>query len=243
MAIQGILRHALNTTTRMWTPILETWQLNSNLNVEDILGYPTCGDGIRQVVDTVINEEVFTLQVNIRSIDKLSLGLLLDSTLATSTNFTIPRTICNSIPSGGGTVTVTGLTLDQQVQVTTQSATDPKQLLQQASGTGAAPGRFEVSANTITFDAAEGGESIVIRYLETIASGETYGLSDGQQIGEVAFAGEILGTRFDQNPRIYFPRCVRTSGIGIGQGQSSQQQYRLNLPNTGYRIPLAVYLP
>ncbi|NJM56245.1 MAG: hypothetical protein HC857_00585 [Synechococcales cyanobacterium RU_4_20] len=241
MTLAGIMKHMLFDPQIGWTPKLETFKLESDLDSEDIQGYPACGTGIAQVVNTVQKSETFTLTLSNADFDFIDFERLTGQKITDSTNIVLPQFSCHIIPNAAPyEISIAGLTSDQSLQITTQGV-DAQHLLQQPEATATIePGKFEVSAGKITFNAAQAGKQIGVNRFTTVAAAKTIGITNSP-IGAVSFRGSILAPNAQNGVNeIYIPRATRSSGVSFGLGEASETQYKLNLTG-GYTLPFVLW--
>jgi hypothetical protein len=196
-------------------------QVSSDLNTQDINGYPfSNSSGTLQIVDSYGELEIYNVSITTASYDKLELQRVLDQYTSIEGSISLPEAR-EFVIGAGGVVTVTGLILDQAVGAFIQSDTAPVQSSQITTGVPTAAQHI-VTANTVTFNSAQIGKTVVIQYTKAFTSVETLGAQD-LPIGNMLFFGRVIGTRFAIAPRLFIPKMVRRSGINLGAGDTTTE--------------------
>lgn len=207
----------------------------------EAIGFPF-DPGPAQVVDSANGRETYTGSLTLQSIDKLDLGLILNTQLATTT-ISLPEPTKITVPSTSPyTVTVTGLTLDQSVQAQVLSEKSPMYLTQATYDAGTpATGTFEVAADTLHFHADQAGDTVAINYLKTYADVEIYGGNTASlEYTDMAFYGMMLGTRTDL--RIYIKKMTMIGNFELafaGEASEIEMGFKLVKPEDWNR-PYAI---
>jgi hypothetical protein len=176
-----------------------------------------------QKLDSAVQSEDWTLKLTQESFDKLDLQLILDQREATIASIQLPGETTNvTVPSTAPyTVTVNGLTADQNVKSTVVSDTAPLYLNQVTGSATVTAGTFKVTANTITFDAAQAKETVALYYLETKTNIEIVGATAAPaSYGYCAFKGIVKGSRTTQH--VWFPRVAYTRDFEQAYGDKSE---------------------
>lgn len=176
-----------------------------------------------QELDSASQKSEWTLKITQESIDELDLQFVLDQREATASSIVLPGSTTKVVvPSSSPyEVTVTGLTVDQEVKATVVSDTDPKYLEQVASAGSPATGQFEVTANKIAFHADQAGKTVAIYYLETLTSQLVIGGNTAiASYGVCSFKGIIKGTRTTKH--FYLPRISYLGDFELQVGDKSE---------------------
>ncbi|MEO1523664.1 MAG: hypothetical protein AAFU78_23195, partial [Cyanobacteria bacterium J06633_2] len=135
------------------------------------------------------------------------MSILLNTQFEAASSEPIPIPFQTTISSDAATVT--GLTEDQNVMVSVTTEGKQQFLTQIAAAGVPAAGEYEVTANTITFNASEfaDGTQITGVYLSTVSTGTVIGgQTTSSSYGNIAFYGKLLNTEFTGNPSIYIPQ-------------------------------------
>lgn len=209
-------------------------QFQVDVQNRDVDGYPYENpDGVMQIVDSFINRETFNCQVSTASFDKTEMARVFDQDIV-KRNVLLPHSEKKTISASPAQIAVTGLAANQEVGVFLPSDTEPKSLTQSTS-TPASADEFQVTSNTIVFDDANAGKEAIINYFKSYTNVETIGV-ESSPIGDVGFAGRLIGPRFTTGPLFYIPRMSRISGFTFG-GDTAQISYRAVL-QTGFAKPI-----
>jgi hypothetical protein len=176
-----------------------------------------------QKLDSAVQSEDWTLKLTQESFDKLDLQLILDQREATIASIQLPGEMTKiTVPDTAPyTVTVTGLTADQNVKVSITSDTDPLYLTQVTGATSVSTGTFKVSADTITFHADQKNSVGALYYLETKTNIKIVGATAAPaSYGYCAFKGIVKGTRTKQH--VWFPKVGYTRDFEQTYGDKSE---------------------
>lgn len=179
--------------------------------------------GAIQKLDSAVQSEDWTLKLTQESFDKLDMQLILDQREATIASIQLPGENTKvTVPSSSAyTVTVTGLTADQDVKASVVSDTDPLYLTQVTGSTSLTAGTFKVSSDTITFHSAQAGAVVALYYLETKTNIKIVGATAAPaSYGYCAFKGIVKGTRTKQH--VWFPKVSYTRDFEQAYGDKSE---------------------
>lgn len=248
MAIGGFVKQVMIGTDGVanFVDRLLSFSLTLDYSVREAEGYPYIGDGTLQVVDTIGQRETYTLKTETQSFDRVVMARLFGQKLATTSSVSLPFTTSGTVPAVSTfTIALNPLTVDQVCQVSVINDSAPLQLTQLANASvgSIASGQFCVGSNVITFHSSQASASVVITTMRTFASQIGIGYEANQATPDLAFYGELVGTRFGATrPKIYIPKCQRLSGfeLGIGSDTSATNEYRATLP-TGYAKPYYIW--
>ena len=242
MAIEGLRRGAVfsDTSDVIFAPRFDTFSLSSDLDVTDVNGFSFDGDGRLQIVDTTKGVETYSLTLSNASFDSQDWSRLLEQKIS-STTFTAPTTLEDVVPATPFQVTVTGLTVDQPVQIIFDNDTENAEQGTQVTVAPAAAGEYQVTANTITFFSADESRRVSGVYKESQTGKKSIGADTSQsQITGMEFYGIITSPRRLSGWEMYCPSIVRTGGISASPGESSPVEYRpVKVP--GYALPVIIY--
>lgn len=209
--------------------------VQSDLQSNTIQGYPFANpSGLLQDVDSYATSETYTATMQTASVDIPELQRTLDQLTTTEATIVLPE-VKEYTANGTGVVTVTGLVANQQCGVFFQDDQNAKVLTQVASAPTA--DQFSVTANTITLNAARANQKVVISAFKSFSTVQALGVQD-VPLGDLAFVGRLIGTRFATAPLMYIPRMTRISGINLG-GDNISTQYKCVL-KAGFAKPLVL---
>lgn len=196
-----------------------------------------------QKLDSGIQRSDWSLKLTQESFDLLDEQLILDQKASAIASIQLPGSQTKlTVPSASPyTVTINGLTVDQEFYATVASDTNPVYLTQITGATAIAPGSFKVTANTVTFDAAQAGQTIAAYYLETKTSTViTGGTAAPASFGYCAFKGIIKGTRATRH--VWFPRVAYTGDFEQSFGDKSEVSLEYDiLTPAGWGQPYAFW--
>ena len=165
MAISGLGRLLFANDDVVYYGRLNTFQFTDDKSIAEVLGYPFV-PGPLQTVDTRTTKDSYKLTVGTGSFDRNDFQFIFDEIAQTSATVTLPEATIGTIPSVSTyTITVTGLTIDQVVQVSSIDIGTETFFTQVANTATPTAGEFKVTANTLTFAAADAGKQVVIHYL------------------------------------------------------------------------------
>ncbi|HEY9618199.1 MAG TPA: hypothetical protein V6C64_15235 [Microcoleaceae cyanobacterium] len=204
-------------------------------------GFPI-DPGPIQVLDSEVTKEEWALKISQESFDELDLQFVLDQQESTIATIQLPgETTKVTVPATAPyTVTVTGLIANQDVKATVVSDTDPRYLTQVNSAPDAAK-EFQITANTVTFNSTEAGETVALYYLETKEDIEIIGADAAPATyGVCAFKGIIKGTRTQKH--VWFPRVRYTRDFEQGFGDKSEVSMEFDiLTPSAWNVPYAFW--
>lgn len=213
---------------------LSQLQFSVDVQNRDVDGYPFDNpDGLLQIVDSFITRETFDVQVTTGSFDKLVMQRVFDQ-LAQSSNVTLPHSEKKVVGVSPAEISITGLVADQQVGVFIESDTNPIALTQTTSAPATA-NEFQVATDKIVFEASRAGASVIVNYHKAYTAIESLGVTNNP-VGEIGFAGRLIGPRFAVGPLFYIPKMSRISGFQFG-GENSQITYRATA-KAGFAKPI-----
>jgi len=149
------------------------FSIAQEITTETILAYPDSGVNTLQTLETITTETTYTLNVETGSFQDATFPLIFNQRASTQSNVVTLVQKVVTVPSGSPyTVTESGLTVDQDVTAVLLSTSSPGDVYldQSPSVDTPDPGEFEVTANTLTFNAAQAGASVSIAYEKTESS-------------------------------------------------------------------------
>lgn len=209
--------------------------------------YPSFDTGPLQDVDVISTERNVSLTIQIESIDTMDWVLILNRNLNTA-NIVVPEFKSVTVPATAPyTVTETGLTVDQTVFATVATSVAPGNLsltqIDFADVSAIGAGEFAVSGNTLTFAAAQAGQTVGIAYDVTKTAQAHFGGATFNQLGNLVFTMAIRSTR-QSAPLIFtFREIRREGGISISAGTDPYElTYRALLP-AGQAEVFTAYFP
>lgn len=169
------------------------------------------------------------LNVSTKTVDDYTFDWMIMNERKQSTpSIIVPNTVAATIV--GGSVTVAGLTLDQQIGATILITAKPGKipLTQQASGTGVTATTFEVSVGQVDFDATYEGRQVLIFYYETVTNQEGYGGNRSlSRFDDVEFAMKVCGDKMSDK-RFWFPKCTSNTGLNLDlQAEEYEREYNV----------------
>lgn len=215
---------------------------------ETAQAYPSFDTGPLQDVDVISTERTVTLTIQIESIDTMDWSLILNRNSNTA-NITVPAFKSVTVPSVAPyEATVTGLTSDQVVYATVARSAAPGNLslsqIPAADILDVAAGEFVVTANTLTFNAAQAGQVIGIFYDELLTAQQHFGGATANPLGNLRFIMAIRSTR-QSTPLIFsFKEIRREGGISISAGTDPYElTYRALLPAGDAEVFTARFAP
>lgn len=225
-----------------------TFSWNEELETQESEGYPVNDVGLLQKTDLVAIRSTITVTVGTQSLDEMDFSrMIIDQDWGTIASLVVPVLKSGTIPSSPPyTITETGLTEDQDVEITTLSDTAPgKVSLTQiaAAGTPAA-GQFEVTANTMTFHNGLAGKQIVYFYKKTQTNIQSLGGTlSSSYLGEVEILGKVRTTR-SSIMNVWFPRCQSLTGTSLDiTADAAQREYRATIPTSlGFNRPYLIWV-
>lgn len=184
-------------------------------------------------LDVADKDSEFTCTMGTQILDDEAIQwILFNNRVQTSASIELPRWASGTI--AGGTLTVTGLALDQpNVSVVILSTQSPgnRSLTFQASGGVIDATNFEVTANTITVDATYNGSVAVVYYRTTETNIEVIGGNtpyDPYQGVELFM--KICSTR-TPDKRLWIPRATSLNGVNLDPGADEfSREFRCLLP-------------
>jgi hypothetical protein len=219
---------------------LAGFSLAETLETVDAEGYPVNDISPLQILDTVTTKSTWELTANIQAADKLDINeWVFGQKEGTISSIAVPVTGSGIVTSG--VITVTGLTVDQVVDVTVLSDTSPgKTVLTQIASAGTpSAGEYEVTSNTITFNAAQEGLAVSYYYLKTETSLQSIGGTNTlNPVEEFEMMGKFNTTR-TQTINIWLPKCKFSSGttFAVG-GDSFERTMKVLVPTgLGWKVP------
>ena len=171
------------------------------------------------------------------------LEFILNTQAETASSFEIPVPFQTTISSN--TATVSGLTVDQNVIVNVTTEGSQQFLSQIASAGTPAADEYDVTADTITFNASQftDGTQVTGVYFETVSAGKLIGgNSTSTAYGNISFYGELLNTEYTNPVRFYIKQMSINTGFDLGllgqAGDDIEVPVTLTTP-TGWNRPYA----
>lgn len=227
----------------LYPMLASAFELTEEVEEKTSEGFPSNDLGILQTTDTVIMKSNWKVKLGLQSFDEMDISRqIYNNGVGTIASIKVPQIASAVIPSTGPyTVAVTGLTLDQQVDVTLLRDQDPGKLyLTQVPSAGTpASGEYEVGANTITFHADQAGGSIVYYYEKTLTSLAGIGGTNAYApVEEVEILAKYKTTRTGVR-NIWLPRCRTISGGNFSvTADSVEREFRASVPlGLGFKVP------
>lgn len=240
MLIQGLAKYGVTNDQSIWPLNGDQFQLSDDFSSEDVTGWPFCGDGSLQIVDTIDGVTKYTLQLGNTSGDILDLSRLVEQEISETASLSLPKPVCLKVPDASPyEVSVTGLMADQLAKATVLDD-DGNVQLEQAN---AAPstGEFQVDTDKIVFNADVAGKSIAGVYFETLTNFKTIGREAGKRLKNLGFIGKVIGPRVPDDLHIYVPLMRRASGVGLGSGTTQKTIDYTCILTSGYALPFLFY--
>jgi len=188
-----------------------TFSFAEELETQESEGYPVNDVGLLQKTDLVAIRSTITVTVATQSLDEMDFSrMVIDQDWNTISSIITPVLTPGTVPAPSGpyTITVAGLTEDQEVEITTLSDSAPGKVSLVQVAASATPGanEFKVTADTLTFHSGLAGKQIVIFYKKTQSSLKSLGgTSSSSYLGEIEIIGKIRTTR-SNIMNIWFPR-------------------------------------
>jgi len=216
----------VDTTGKLWLGRPSGIDMAADLKTREVPGYPHNNPtGLMQIVDAAVIQETFNCVIDTGSFDKYEIARVFDQQIALTSSISLPVTQTVVVPASAPyQVTIAGLVANQQLGAFAESTTDSLQLVQTTT-TSPPAGRYKVNADTVLFNAAQAGRSVVVQYFKAYTDVETLGVEPTVELGELIFFGRLIGPRFTVGPLFYIPRLVRFSGFSSG-GETTKVTYR-----------------
>jgi hypothetical protein len=216
--------------------------LEASATKEEASGFPFGAVGTLQTLDSAAGKTSWVLSMKQSSIDTTALEFILNQKRQAIASMVVP-TSQDYVVTTGATLTVTGLTADQPVNITVLTDSGNSFLKQVIGSATPAAGEFKVTANTITFHTSLATGSVLgLYYTETKTNLQAIGGSAPiAQFGNMSCTFVIGGTRMD-NQRFWMPRVAHDGNIKIGLGVSGEQEIKFDCSvPTGFNLPYMVY--
>ncbi len=228
---------------KLYAPRANSFTLTLENTQQEAKAWSSGSCGPAQTVDKVTSDSTWTLRVGTSSFDKLDISFMMDEIISTSPTAVFPQVQTAVVPADL-TLTVTGLVANQDVAISVDDWSVATRLLTQVTGAAPGPNEFAVTADTITFNAAESGKPIVFIYDKTYTSSETIGLETNfSRWGSVCFTGVACGPRFPQAMQIFVPSLTRTGNFDFSLSGGNETTVELEFTPTviaPYRKPVLV---
>lgn len=200
--------------------------LSSELDTEDILAFPTGGSAAElQILETITNSTTWTASVQTGSVQKDTFQLIFRRRFLTPGGaLSLPFKDTVAVPAAPGpyTVDVTGkgYTEDETVYAKALSTdaggggdTRLTQINNADVGTIAA-GQIAVSSTTLTFEAAQAGQTVVVTgFRSQTPTSMLGGTNTNDAIGTLSFYGILQPTTLSAPLKIYVPSLSFTEGV------------------------------
>ena len=222
---------------------LGSFSLAEEKETQDAEGYPVNDIAPLQILDTVDVRSTWTLTCSLQSVDNLDINeWIFGQRPGTISSISIPQTGAGTVPASSPyTLTVTGLTVDQAVDVTVLNDVDPGKtyLTQIASAGTPSSGEFEVTANTMTFHSSAAGKAVVYYYMHTVTNLVSVGGSNTlDPVEEFEMIGKYKTTRTGVR-NIWLPRCKFNAGVTFDpQADSFERELKVLVPTAlGWKVP------
>ncbi len=146
-----IVRNTSLTAPNLTLPKIQDVTITRTPATTELFTRSTCSVGQASTHAEIENTVTWQLDYVSPAFDGVILSAFMDQGITTTaTNITIPTAVC--IALSANTATVTGLTVDQPVQLSQEETYNQIQFVQTTSAP-AAVNEFQVTANTITFEA------------------------------------------------------------------------------------------
>jgi hypothetical protein len=218
--------------------------LSRDVTSEDILFYPNSGVNTLQTLTTITTETSWTLSVESGWFSDQMIPFLFDQRAEAATTRTLLKSQVSTIPATPHEVTITGLTADQDTVHCTliDNSNGDTYMTRVATATGAgATGEFDVSADTITFDASDEGKSVLITY-EIAESVAGYGgAATASPLGTIEFAGKFKASNSATTYGIWLPSITLAAGLEFGSGVDNlTYEFSVGTP-ANYNSPFYIY--
>lgn len=223
--------------------------MSSERDTEDILYFPDATENTLQTLETITNSTTWTLTGSSGSIQEDTFELIFNQQwyTAADTAMLLPKHITGTVPAAPHTVTVSGLTEDQEVYLTfTSTATGGGGDVQGervAAATGAAAtGEFDVTANTLTFDSVDEGKTYVAAYLESTTPTKVIGgTSAANPVGTLSFFGVLKPSASAAAKNIYIPALSFSEGVEFSSDADNLELTMTMATPSGWGMPLAIW--
>lgn len=220
---------------KLWVSRVFGATMAEEVTDETSQAYPSFATGPLQDVDVVSTERTVTLTIQIESIDTMDWGLILNRNTNTG-NITVPEFKSVTVPATAPyTATVSGLLEDQLVYATMARSAAPGNLsltqIDAADILTVAAGEFVVTADTLTFNAAQAGEVIGIFYDVAKTAFAHFGGATSNPLGNLRFLMAIKSTRQSTPLFLNFKEIRREGGISLSASTDPYElTYRALLP-------------
>jgi hypothetical protein len=222
---------------------LAQFSFASTEDIQKSYAFPECDIAPLQVADETTKQQEYQITANIQSLDELDIDeWVFGQKSATQSNITVPKITCVTVPLVSPyTATVTGLTVDQAIEATILTANAPGKvyLTQIASAGSPTDGQFDVTADTITFNAAQAGKTVAIWYFEEEASITAIGGTAGfVEVGTFEMVGRLTTTRTNTQ-FLWMPRVRYNGGFTLDGSADNAERTMTALidPDRGFTLP------
>lgn len=250
LTVQGFGAFYLrDKTSGELTPLRpNAFTITQDITTETILAYPDSGTNTLQTLESITTESTYTLAVETGSFQDMTFPLIFNQRAAVTSNVVTMVQAVVAVPAVSTfTVTVTGLTEDQDVQATLLRTASPgdaylSQIDAADVGTIVA-GQFAVTANTLTFHSSAASASVSIAYEKTEASLSIIG-------GPAAVDPFIDGLEFFGKARVkasastwnFWTRNLsKTEGVSFGSDVDNLPLTFSMGTYTGWNTPFLLY--
>jgi hypothetical protein len=226
-------------TAEMYMSPAFTFSMTEERTTDVSSGFPTTDCAPLQDLDVADKQSQFTVTMGTQILDRQAVNwILFNNKRQTSASIELPRLFSGVIALG--TLTVTGLTVDQEnvsVVILQDIAPGNISLTPQDSGGSITTDVFEVSANTITVDDSYDGKTAIVYYRTTESSIEiTGGNTTYSPYQNVELFAKICTTRTDPH-RIWIPRATSLNGLNVDpKADEFTREFRALLP-PGFTVP------
>lgn len=221
--------------------------ITEEIETEEILAYPNSGVGTLTPITTITTSTTYTLNIESGWFSDQTYSLLFNQRESTETNVPVLRQTVELIPAAPGpyTVTITGLTLDQTtVRATLIDNTLGDTYMTRVADTPgpAATGEFSVAVDTVEFNSADAGKTVMITYEETEASIPIIGgPATIAPIGTIQFFGKAQTSSSTVIKNIWCKEIIKTEGFEFGTDVDNLTfSFGLNTPSD-WNLPFMLY--
>lgn len=180
---------------------------------------PDCAVGVATTSATITQSTTHTLSYDSPAVDELTISEFFDQQITenNTTAIALPQMGCIAVTTAnapGGSITYTGLTANETVQVNLSTNFTQETLVQVAAAPAAA-NEFQVSANAVVLDASQvdqGKTATITRTADQTPTKYIGGNAPVNPYGTKEFYGVVQGLGSDDPWHIWYPSCTNSSG-------------------------------
>ena len=241
VAIAGIAGGLIRTDDGLIIPKIQDLTITRTPQTTELFTRPTCGVGLASTHAEIETQVTWQLDLTGPAFDGSILSQFLDQKFTASQSVTVPTLVCGTLDQGSTDVTVTGLGVDQEVKAAFEQTYD-QDYLTQVTAAPAAVNEFQVTANTVVFNAQTTAKAYRITYeSDQTLNNFLGGPGPLAAYGAREFFGAIQGLEPGDNPWIVWaPSATPTGARSLGTANDTiDSSYKLAVPTTlSWNFPL-----